>query len=304
MTTSSRDAPSLYRARSGQRKGAGPPLQARRAQTLTSWKATPAERRDAVVADEHVDPPAVEEGGRRPDALADQHAAARARRTAARAGACGRASLPISTTSPSPTPSPAASSGWISSSGRRSRASEVAVSVKDELRKLCAGEVASLNGCRSSAILVDRPVVGQARHVAPGAAQAVVGERRAGPVRLEAEFSVRKAEAVEEMGLLERRLEIEPARLSPAPRGRRSRILASVQSMISRGRHGKGGMLGADALGERRRSPRDSSGSPAADRSPSARTADAGGRRRCRDRRARGTSSPAARRRHSARCRS
>ncbi|HXZ17170.1 MAG TPA: hypothetical protein VEH77_14580, partial [Roseiarcus sp.] len=50
--------------------------------------------------------------------------------------------------SPSSTPSPAASPGLIMSSGRRSRLSDVVVSVNEELRKLCAGDVASLKGWR------------------------------------------------------------------------------------------------------------------------------------------------------------
>ncbi len=48
-------------------------------------------------------------------------------------------------------PFAAASSGWIITLGRRSRAIEVGVSLKVELRKLRAGDVPSRNGCSAVA---------------------------------------------------------------------------------------------------------------------------------------------------------
>ena len=59
--------------------------------------------------------------------------------------------LPRTTAAPSAMPSRAASSGWIITVGRPSRASEVGVSLNVELRKPRDGEVASRNGCSSSA---------------------------------------------------------------------------------------------------------------------------------------------------------
>ena len=170
---------------------------------------------------------------------------------AARAGAFRRARCRAATTSPSASPSAAASSGCISAVGRRfarargrrlgeARVEEVARRRGRELeRMLVVGR------------LVDRPVVGQGRHVAPRPLEAVVGEGRGRPIRAQAEVAVGIGEAVEEMRLLERRLAIEP-RCSPrARRASRGPRRASVQSMISRGLMAKPGWRGAEPLGER-----------------------------------------------------
>src|SRR5580658_7296877 len=59
-------------------------------------------------------------------------------------------------------------------------------------------------------VFVYRPMVGQARHFAPWAAQSVVGDRRICPIGLEPKLSVGKAKAVEEVRSLERRLQVQP----------------------------------------------------------------------------------------------
>ena len=106
--------------------------------------------------------------------------------------------------------------------------------MKLELRKLRAGEVASLNGCVVVGRLVDRPVVGQGRHLAPRPLEAVVGVGGRRPVGAQVELAVGMGEAVEEMRLLERRRQSSQRAASssasvPRPEAR------SVQSMISRG---------------------------------------------------------------------
>src|ERR1700677_5272126 len=59
-------------------------------------------------------------------------------------------------------------------------------------------------------ILVDRPIVGQTRHGAPGAAHPVSGDGRVPPIRLEPKLPVGKAKAAEKVRLLEWGLQVEP----------------------------------------------------------------------------------------------
>ena len=113
-------------------------------------------------------------------------------------------------------PSAAASSGWIITSGRRSRASEVGVSVKLELRKPRAGEVASRNGCSVSASSITSQWSGQLRHAGGAWVRCQRAERHVRPIRLEAEFAVRVGEAVEKMRRGEIRLAVDPALASSA----------------------------------------------------------------------------------------
>ena len=61
-------------------------------------------------------------------------------------------------------------------------------------------------------VLVDRPVVGQGGEAAPGSAQAVVAVGHVRPVGAEMKLAVGMGKSVEEMGRLERRLAVEPAR--------------------------------------------------------------------------------------------
>ena len=184
-------------------------------------------------------------------------------------------------------------------------ASEVAVSVKDELRKLCAGEVASLNGCALVDGLVDRPVVGQGRACRATAPRRPSLESgvwvQSG---LNRNFPSGKPKPSRKWASSNGGWRSSQRSFSSVGEDRRSRSRCSVQSMISRGAHGEGADAQRPAAWRARRSLRDSSGTRPAGRSPSARTGDAGGRRRCRGRRARGTWSPAGRCRRSARCRS
>ena len=69
-----------------------------------------------------------------------------------------------------------------------------------------------LEGMRFVGRLVDGPMVGQGRHVAPRPASPSLRERRRRPVRAEMEFAVGMGEAVEIMRRLERRLAVDPAR--------------------------------------------------------------------------------------------
>ena len=106
-----------------------------------------AEGRDRVGAGERVDAVAVGKGGVRPDALGDENAAPEPVEDAARGESPRRGSLPSRTRAPSAMPRAAPSSGWISTSGRPpSFFRDDGVSLKDELRKERAGEVARRNG--------------------------------------------------------------------------------------------------------------------------------------------------------------
>ena len=262
-----------------------------------------AERRDRVGAGQRVDPPPVEEGRGRPDPLADDQAARRRRRRRARAGALRRARCRAAPRrrrrARAPRGLPGASAPSAALRGRaRSR-----VSVKLELRKLRAGEVASLNGCVVVGGLVDRPMVGQGRHLAPRPLEAVVGVGASRASR-RAKWNLPSAWA-------------KPLRKCASSNGgwqssqRAASSSASVAAAGSAQRpvddlaraHGEAGVARADALGER-----DDHlviGAAALRRLDrlGRRTADTDGRRRCRGRRARGTSSPAARCRRRARCR-
>ena len=174
--------------------------------------------RRRVGAGQHVDALAALMRAVGPDALGDDDAAL----TPSNSLACSTTSprvLPISTRSPAAMPSSAASSGWISSCGLPSRFLEPGVSVKVELRKLRAGEVASRNGMLLVGDLDQVDMVGKSgqlgnRPVASHAFRRPVGRERAGPVRAEAELAVGMGEAVEEMRCLEIRLQVDPA-LSP-----------------------------------------------------------------------------------------
>src|ERR1051325_5546848 len=92
-------------------------------------------------------------------------------------------------------PFAAASSGWIITVGRFSRAREVGVSLKVELRKLRAGEVASRNGNSAVASSITSQWSGSTglvdRSRVPRRA-----ERHGLPVRLEAELAVGPGEAL------------------------------------------------------------------------------------------------------------
>ena len=191
-------------------------------------------------------------------AFGDQHAAPHARRRCRAWRRTSPRALPSTTGAPSAMPSAAASSGWIITVGPPpSLRRDVGVSVKVELRKLRAGEVARRNGCARVGLLDRRPSGRAARaSSADGPHRAVVAERHLRPVRLEAELAVRLGEAVEVVrGVGSRAGSRSSVRASssasvPQPEFR------SVQSMSSRGAHGEARMLGAEALRQRRRSPR------------------------------------------------
>ena len=136
--------------------------------------------------------------------------------------------LPTSTRSPSASAERAASSGWISSSGLTSLAFDAGVSVKVELRKLRAGEVASRNGCSASAISIRSTWSGNSGSSATGPYRPMLfggrfGAAVPGPVRPEAELAVGVAEAVDEMRGLEIRLQVGPLSAPSSWRNRRAR---------------------------------------------------------------------------------
>ena len=133
--------------------------------TLLSWKAAPPIGRDRVGAGERVDAAAVRIGGVRPDRFRDQHAAPHAveqlgvqTHLAARIAEHDRVAVGDAERAPR-------RPDGSSRSGRPSRASEVGVSLKVELRKPRAGEVASRNGCSSSASSITVQWSGQRRHL-------------------------------------------------------------------------------------------------------------------------------------------
>ena len=107
-------------------------------------------RRDRIGASQRVDPlrphrprsaRSIPRSARRGARRRTASRAAAPRRACCRAPPCRRRAMP----------SCAASSGWIITVGRCSRAIEVGVSLKVELRKLRAGDVASRNGCSAVA---------------------------------------------------------------------------------------------------------------------------------------------------------
>ena len=86
----------------------------------------------------------------------------------------------------------------------------VGVSLKVELRKPRDGEVASRNGCASSASSMMVQWSGSLGIAAIGPAWIGAAERHCRPVRLETKFAVRIGEAVEVVGGVEIRLAVDP----------------------------------------------------------------------------------------------
>src|ERR1700690_4027592 len=99
-------------------------------------------------------------------------------------------------------------------------------------------------------ILVDRPIVGQTRHGAPGAAQSVIGDGRVCPIRLEPKLPVGKAKTAEEVRLVEWGLQVEPALAFKLGKIAVARFPQRPINDLA-WRHREGGMFGSEASGER-----------------------------------------------------
>ena len=133
--------------------------------------------RDLVGAGERVDAAAIREVGVRPDRFRDQHAAPHALEEP---GADQHRAARIAQAHPVAVRdrrARAASAGWIITSGRRSFARDVGVSLKVELRNCRAGLVASRNGCSSVASSIAGQWSGSAGIVRHGPIGPALGAR-------------------------------------------------------------------------------------------------------------------------------
>ena len=99
-------------------------------------------------------------------------------------------------------------------------------------------------------VLVDRPMIRESWHGAPGAAQSVIGDRRVFPIRLEAKFPVRKAKPAQEMRFLKGGLQVEPPVSFKLGKIAIARFAQRPINDLAWG-HREGGMFGPEASGKR-----------------------------------------------------
>ena len=205
--------------------------------------------------------------------------------------------LPMRMRSPSRTPSPASASGWTSAVGLPSRAMLGRRVVEARVQERARRRRHEPKRPRRVAVIDHREMVREmpacARAPAPNAAQSGA----------EMEFLVGMAEPVEEMPGLEPGPAIEPDAFLECVRPGQAAGAQRLLDDLERG-HLEPGMAGAEPFRQSRRPPRGSSGTRRRAAARRARSAEMCGRRRCRCRRVREMSSPAARYRPSQRSRS